>query len=138
MQTSAALRSVFGFREKISPLRERSVMRTCFSETPTITHKGKIMESGSIIEMDEGVFYHTMGDKGYVGMMHHRDIGWSTIAVFEHPERDLCRGRVVEGEEKEELTRQLRAIEAAIADGSCNFIVNYEDKMKMLNKPEEF
>ena len=94
------------------------------------------MEFGTIFETDTNVFFQSMV-QGHVGLMYHRDIGWSTIATFENPERDLLLCRVVEGAEKLQLEKELRDIEDAIRDNTCNFMVSYKDKIAMLPKAED-
>ena len=93
------------------------------------------MEFGTILEMDTNVFFQCMV-QGHIGLMYHRDIGWSTLATFEHPERELFGRRVVEGAEKLTIEKELSAIEAAIRDNTCNFMVSYKDKIAMMPKED--
>lgn len=94
------------------------------------------MEFGTIVETDTNVFFQSMV-QGHVGLMYHRDIGWSTLATFENPDKDLLCCRVLEGAEKQQIEKELRDIENAIRDNTCNFMVSYTDKIDMLPKSKE-
>jgi hypothetical protein len=69
-----------------------------------------------IYEIDEGVFYHTVGE-GHFGMMYHRDINWSFIAVIEDPEVDLLLCRILDDDEFEIVRKEILNIENDLKKG---------------------